>query len=190
MGSLDTWLRVSPLVLVSELGDRTMVCTAMLSAACGSPLKALLVSAAAYLTANAPPLLALNMVYRLISAYSPVLRVAVNALFIAAGLYMLARGEKGDGARQGGSIYSYYLLITLSELGDKTQLATIGGAIETGEAVQALAAGLLGYVAANIISVAVVSRLPSVVKPQHIRTAGALLFIAFGLSGLLALHLF
>ena len=165
-------------VFLAELGDKTMLATASASMS-ASPLLVLAVSVAAYLTANVIPAFLAGAVAGLLGSSLLMVKAVCGICFIVLGI-LVFRGEGGEEGRVSRSLFSYYLLITASELGDKTQLATVLVTLSCGDAVFALLFGAAGYFLANVFSVAAGKFVGSRLSPGLVRRVSGLLLVATG----------
>lgn len=77
--------------------------------------------------------------------------------------------------------WSIFLALFLAELGDKTQLAVLAFAAETGSRWSVFFAASLALVASTGLAVLVGDGLSRVVRPGVLQLAAGLLFVAIGL---------
>ena len=166
-------------VFLAELGDKTMLATASASMSASPPL-VLAVSVAAYLTANVVPVFLAGAVAGMLGGWFSVVKAVCGACFLVLGVLVFRDGG-GEESWGGCGLFSYYLLITASELGDKTQLATVLAALSCGDAVFALLCGATGYFLANVFSVAAGRFAGSRLRPSLVRRVSGLLLVATGL---------
>jgi len=75
--------------------------------------------------------------------------------------------------------------IFLAELADKTQMVGMAMTAKSGKPVTVWLGSVAAYMVVTLISVLLGSFLFNLVKPEVIRSVGALLFIAFGILMLL-----
>jgi len=73
------------------------------------------------------------------------------------------------------------VMVFLAEVGDKTQLAVIGGTASTKRPVEILIGASLGLVAATAVGVLIGSAASQFISPKVLRMAGGVLFLAVGL---------
>lgn len=173
--ALSTLGRAALSVMLAELGDKTMLATAAL-AALQKPLLILALSGAAYLAANALPVVLASSLYSALGG-TPLPRIAAGALFVALGVYMLRSEER---ELRCDSLGAAFAAVFLAELGDKTQLASIAVALTTGSPLPALLGGLAGYMAANAVGVVVSGRVSRKLGARRVAYLASAVFVAVG----------
>lgn len=138
--------RTTGTVFLAELGDKTMISTAVLAIRTRRFVTTLLLSTLAFAVANTLTVLAAWALRYVISEL--VVNAIAAALFIVVGIWMLTEnGEKPRELRKG--LVPCFLAIMLAEIGDKTQLALFTAALATGYPHYALIGGIAGYAMAN-----------------------------------------
>lgn len=165
-------------VFLAELGDKTMLATAV-TALRHNPVHVLGVSLLAYFSANILPVFAASSLVSFASSYAWLLRLLAGALFVALGIITLSSRVK---VPESESLGVTFTVLLLSELGDKTQLATIAVALASGNPYTTLIGGVLGYLAANAIGVLASSRISRKLGLDVLRKASGALFVALGLA--------
>ena len=185
--TLNVFVKAFATVFTAELGDKTMLATSMIVTMFKKVWLVLLASLLAYVTANALPLLALAFVVNVMSTYISLIRIIVGLGFTIIGaLFLLTKGKEERINISGHtSVLSYYILVMLSELGDKTQLATIGVAAETGNVFVTFISGSLGYLMANLMASLIVIRFSKRVKFELLRMIAGIVFVIIGIMTLI-----
>jgi len=117
------------------------------------------------------------------------IQIIGGVMFIAFGLYILLHKERENESfrltEKSSGFISTLILISLAELGDKTQLAVIALAAEYAEAVMVFLGVISGFLAITIIGVLIGKGLIHLVPQRYLRLISAILFIGFGLIFLL-----
>ena len=75
--------------------------------------------------------------------------------------------------------------IFLAELGDKTQLAVLGGVVATKKPLELFLGAMAGFMAATLLAVVIGQTLGHLLPERLLRIAGGVLFIALGLWAIL-----
>ena len=106
-------------------------------------------------------------------------------VFLALGLLAL-RGlqEKEEGLMEGqkrGPFASTFLMIFVSEFGDKTQIATITLAAKFGSPFEVLIGALLALGAVTALGILIGERIARIVPMNNVRKIAAAIFVAIGL---------
>lgn len=173
------------LITMAEMGDKTQ----LLAMAFAAQYKASRVLWAVFLATSANHALAV-LAGGLLTKIVPLSTISLVAAvsFILFGLWMLRGDTLPAGAKKKtkfGPVATVAIAFFLAEMGDKTQLATISLAIEYRNMLGVLLGTTLGMVIADAIGI-----MAGVVIKRHIpeiivRWACALIFIFFGLMGIL-----
>jgi len=116
------------------------------------------------------------------------LQLLAGLLFIGFGLWTLfgrEEDEEGGGARDGRN--PFWIVFTgflLAELGDKTQLATLGLAARYGAPLQVWLGATMAMAAVNTLSVILGGWIKKYIPDLWLKLLGAAVFIIFGLTTL------
>lgn len=174
---------------VAELGDKTQLLVLLLARRFRRPLAVVLGLLAALALSNLVAALLGHWIDRTVP--DAVLAWLVGGLFIVIGLWT-AFGTEDDGEDELPTrsnrrvLASVFLIFLLAELGDKSQLTTVGlSATLSGWWAVALGA-TLGAALVNLPVVWIGHRLQTPRLEQLFRWGGAILFVAIGLAVILA----
>lgn len=206
MAAAEALLLAAGLVFVAELGDKSQLLVLAASLR-GRAVPVLLGAVAAFLVLTA----AAATVGALLGDALPTAAVLVGGgvLFVGLGIkgWLDARragaGAAGSGPKEGladGSPASQagtaagapgaarhfgatFLVVLVGELGDKTQLATVGLAARGHPVATALGA-MVGLTASAVLAVAAGHWLQSRLRPRLVARAGAVLFVVLGLASI------
>ena len=117
------------------------------------------------------------------------IQIIGGVMFIAFGLYILLHKERENESfkltEKSSGFISTLILISLAELGDKTQLAVIALAAEYAEVIMVFLGVISGFLAITIIGVLIGKGLIHLVPQRYLRLTSAILFIGFGIIFLL-----
>lgn len=171
------------LLFFAELGDKTQLAIVALSARYRDPLKVFLGGLAALALVDGLSVLAGATLLGFVP--KELIKIGAAILFIGFGAVMLLTEEKPQKLRQTGSpLFETFSLVAISELGDKTQLAsaTLGARF----AVAPVFFGVLFALAlVTALGAFVGDRLATRLPFKKIQKFGGLMFIALGLASLL-----
>ncbi|MEM2460484.1 MAG: TMEM165/GDT1 family protein, partial [Candidatus Hadarchaeales archaeon] len=102
-------------------------------------------------------------------------------LFLTFGFWILLRKEEGERLKAGGSAFlSSFLLISLMEVGDKTQLSTFALSVEYREPLWILLGTMTAYSLLMGVGVTIGSYLGRRLPERILRKASAALFLLLG----------
>jgi putative Ca2+/H+ antiporter (TMEM165/GDT1 family) len=182
---LEALLTSTVLVAVAETGDKTQLLSFMLAA----KLRRFWPIVWGILVATTANHALAGSIGSLVgSLVSPsVLRWVVGLAFVAFGVWALKPDtlQAEPDVRPGGAFVTTLVAFFLAEMGDKTQLATIGLAARF-DALGAVVAGTtLGMMAANVPAVWIGERLAHRLPMKTVRWVAAALFVALGVLTLL-----
>lgn len=175
------------LIFVAELGDKTQLMVFTLALRYGGrPVLlgafsafALLSGSAALVGKGVGNLLSHGLVTRL-SAW----------VFILFGLFMLVRKNRDDEEGQikpsaGAGILAAFSLIAISEMGDKTQIATLLLSVKYQSFFSVFFGSLVALSLATLIGILVAGRLHKYIPAKYLSPASGLLFILMGVGTLI-----
>ncbi len=183
------------LILLAELGDKTMIAVIALSSKHSKKL------------VFASTLLALTLVSavgvvvgQILFDYVPETLITVGAglLFLAFGILTIVMPEKeekpkGKNGLKWGAFWSTFALMAVMELGDKTQLSIIALSAEYGAPLLILTGAVLAFAVVTLAGVLLGAEIGKRVPERYIKLGSAAIFILFGLvflaQGLLGLEL-
>lgn len=171
-------------VLLAEVGDKTQLVVIALA----SKYKIIHVISGVFLSILCLNLLAVSA-GRIIYTILPigVIQTTASFAFIIFGLISLR--TKDEEVVQKNSIISNPILASfitffIAELGDKTQLATMMFAAKYSAPLLVFCGAVLGMIVADIIGIVVGAILSRYISQNYIKGIAGLLFIAFGIYGL------
>ncbi|HNN57036.1 MAG TPA: TMEM165/GDT1 family protein [Novosphingobium sp.] len=179
----EAFLASTALVALAEIGDKTMLLAIVLAARLRAPWAILMGIFVATIANHALAALIGSEVAGLLQA--PWFRVAVALGFIAMAAWTLVPDkldEEEDEVRQrGGAFLTTLVSFFLVEMGDKTQVATIGLAAHYHAVLMVAAGTTLGMMLANAPAVFLGEALVRRISLKATRMAAALLFLVLGL---------
>jgi len=176
-GWLSTILSVAGIVFLAELGDKTMISTAILALRTKRFVLTLMLSLMGFVLANSFVITIAWLLHLAVS--SELVNLIGGSLFIVVGTWMLI--ERTESKTLGGGAALGFLTIALAELGDKTQIAMFTIALTTSTPIYVLIGGALGYVAANVIGV-LIARMLSLRFPwRKIKVFASAIMMSVGL---------
>jgi len=176
-----------------EFGDKTHIAVITLSMK-HRPVEVFIGALGAFAVVDGASVLVGGFIADLIPKFW--INVVSGSLFILFGvLTLLKKEEEGDVEGRGGNgIVSAFSLITLMELGDKTQFASFVLAARYGSPVMVFLGILLGAALITGSGVVIGKGLMSVVPERYLRYVAAALFLVFGVvflvSALLGFEIF
>ena len=172
-------------VFLAELGDKTQITTIMLSS------KA---SATSVFTGAMLAFFVVDGVSALVGGtllgFLPYrwVRLGSGLVFIVFGVFSMIhrKGEKIKEERQEVTFLKTFSMVSLMELGDKTQLASIALAADFGSPIAVLLGVMLAFAVVTGIGVILGARLLSLLPERYLEVGSSLLFIFFGLVFILS----
>lgn len=173
------------LLFLAELGDKTQL--VILALAGRHSWKVVFAGAsAAFALLNFLAVSAGAALYQFLP--EKVVKFGVAGLFILVGVLTLLKGEgKEEGeerARGRNPFISVFLLISLMELGDKTQLSLLAITAKYSYPVLAFLGGTLALCLTSLIGALVGTGLSRLVSPAWMRRISGVIFVAFGVASI------
>lgn len=185
-------------VFVSELGDKTQILVMTFSAKQKIATILLGVALGSFFSHGIAIIFGSYLGSINNSEIKNMLDIITNIIFIVFGLIFLFSREKEDSQEEGkgilkkiaGKSINYILIIAISiaigELGDKTFLASIGLGIQYSSYKIALVIGaILGMVVSDLIAIILGKMLSKKIPEELMKKISGVLFIIFGLFGIL-----
>ena len=178
---LETFLSSVGLILLTELGDKTMITAMCLSAQYRRPG---IVLAATMLALATSSVIAVVVGVVLAGVLPVDLLVYVSAfMFIGLGLYTLARSnsEEVDTCDNPGTLLSMFSLILFSELGDKSQITILALVVQSSFPVSVLLGALVGFLVVNAVGALAGDRIAGHIPIKTVKRVAGVVFIIFGI---------
>ncbi|HSL93063.1 MAG TPA: TMEM165/GDT1 family protein [Bacillota bacterium] len=178
---MSVLLLTSITVFLAEMGDKTQL-VAMAFVAQFGAAKVLGAISAAIVANTALAVLLGEGLSRLVPFSTLQLIAAIG--FLGFGLWSLRCGEPEDcdvpGECKGNPFWTIFLAFFVAELGDKTQLVTLGLTAQQGNPWMVFAGASLGLVAAGALGIFLSSFIYKFIPPRAVQLGAALLFFIFG----------
>ncbi len=179
---LEAFFASTAVVALAEIGDKTMLLAIVLTARLRAPWQILAGILAATIANHALAAFVGNEVAGLLDR--PAFRIAVALGFIAMAAWTLVPDklddDENDVRQRGGAFLTTLVSFFLVEMGDKTQVATIGLAAHYHSIAVVAAGTTLGMMLANGPAVFLGEALIQRVSLKATRIAAALLFFILG----------
>lgn len=176
----QTLLTSAGLVLLMELGDKTMLTTMCLSVQYRRHRLVLLATMIALVTSS---VIAVIVGY-VLSTTLPIeiITYVSGILFIGLGIYTLARAnsEVPDTCDNPGTLFGMFSLVLLSELGDKSQITIIALAAQSTFAIMVFVGSIIGLLIVNSLGVIAGDRVTARIPLKIVKRVVGLVFILFG----------
>lgn len=183
--NLSALILTSVAVFLAEMGDKTQL-VAMAFAAQFGPWKVLSAISAA-IVANTALAVVLGEGLSRIVPFSTLQLVAAIG-FLIFGLWSLRCGEPEDceapGECQGNPFWTIFIAFFIAELGDKTQLVTLGLTAQQGNPLMTFLGANLGLITAGAIGIFLSSFVYRFIPPRAVQLGAAGLFFFFGTASL------
>jgi putative Ca2+/H+ antiporter (TMEM165/GDT1 family) len=173
------------IIALAELGDKTQL-TAITLCCKQKPLSVFLGTVLALILVNGIGVL----IGEALAALLPIYWIGIGAgiIFIMFGLYtLLTKDAKEMKPRESRfAILTSFSMVTLMELGDKTQLAVIALTAKAGGSLLIFLGASLAFLVVTGIGVTIGVAVQKVVPIRYIRIGAAIIFIIFGALFLLS----
>ncbi|MEM1508230.1 MAG: TMEM165/GDT1 family protein [Candidatus Bathyarchaeia archaeon] len=168
------------IIFLAELGDKTQICTIMLSSRSSAPSVFLGAMAAFFMVDGLSALLGGELLCML---PRNIIRLAAGLTFIVFGILSLIRREENRGICKdvSASFFRAFSLVALMELGDKTQIFSIFLAAQFGNPILVLAGIMLAFTVITGIGVFLGHKILRAVPEKFLRIGAAATFILLGL---------
>ncbi|MGD9394982.1 MAG: TMEM165/GDT1 family protein [Candidatus Thorarchaeota archaeon] len=177
---IQTLLTSTGLVLLMELGDKTMFTTMCLSAQYRRPGLVLLATMIALATSS---IIAVIVGY-VLSTTLPIeiITYVSGILFIGLGIYTLARAnsEVPDTCDNPGTLFGMFSLVLLSELGDKSQITILALATQSPFFIMVFIGSIIGFLFVNSIGAIAGNRVAARIPLKTVKIVVGIVFILFG----------
>jgi Ca2+/H+ antiporter, TMEM165/GDT1 family len=183
---VEAFLVSTAVVGLAEIGDKTQILSLLLAARFGRPLP---IIGGIFLATIANHAVAGFLGDYFGGLFSgPWMRWVLGLSFLSVALWALFPDKFAGGSltRRSGAFLTTLVAFFLAEIGDKTQIATIGLAARFAEFYPVVAGTTLGMMLANIPVVLVGDKAAAKFPVRAIRIAAAIAFAALGLLTLLS----
>lgn len=197
MSELTPFVSSFIIILLAELGDKTQIAVITLA----SRYKAVLI------------LIGVVLAYVLVDGLSVVVGIAIfdyvpyywvatasGIIFILFGIWTLLSKEGKESishpkinslfkGRETQAVLYSFVLITMMELGDKTQLATIVLSADYGSPILVFLGVLFAITLVTVVGIVIGNRIAKLLPRKYIKIGSAVVFIVFGILFLLNAYL-
>ena len=168
------------IVLLAELGDKTQICTVILSSR-SSALSIFLGAMSAFFVVNGLSVLLGGELLSFLPQF--IISLVAGLVFIFFGLISFLRKSRENVFRdfdKGSSFVKTFLLISLVELGDKTQLTSIFLAAQFKDPLMVLAGVMLAFSILTGTGVLLGCRILKFIPERYLRIGTAVIFLMLG----------
>lgn len=164
-----------------ELGDKTMLTTMCLSAQYRRP-KLVLIATMTALTVSSIIAVIIGFV---LSQTLPVeiITYVSGFLFLILGIFTLANSnsETVDTCDNPGTLFGMFSLVLVSELGDKSQIATLALAAQSLFPIMVFAGAIIGFLIVNSVGVFTGTTIAERIPIKIVKRVVGVVFILFGI---------
>ncbi len=169
------------LILLMELGDKTMLTSMCLSAQYRQPKLVLLATMIALATSSVIAVI----IGFILSATLPVeiITYVSGILFLILGIFTLVKSdsETVDTCDNPGTLFGMFSLVLISELGDKSQIATLALAAQSPFPIMIFIGAIIGFFIVNSIGVYTGTSIAERIPIKTVKRVVGIIFILFGL---------
>ncbi|MHA1238785.1 MAG: TMEM165/GDT1 family protein [Candidatus Odinarchaeia archaeon] len=184
---LEAFTSTLVLILVAELGDKSMLLSVVLSARYKRPYIVLAAVILGLLTVTLIGIATGFLILELIPEY--VLTYFSAAIFLGIGVYyfLTSKSEEVEPLGSNLTFFTIFWLTFISEFGDKTQLAVISLTVSAVAPLEVFAGAALGFLIINCVAVAMGDKISEKLPLILVKKAAAVLFIFFGVLMLIGI---
>ncbi len=184
---IPTFLSATGLILITELGDKTMLTAMCFSAQYRKPI-AVLAATLLALAASTSIAVVIGVVLS-IALPIDILFIVSALLFIGLGLVsiMKSSSEEAGICEEPKTFLSMVSVILFSELGDKSQLTILALSVHSAYPILILIGAIMGFVIVNLIGVYSGDWIASHVSTSTVKRVSGLVFIIFGVIVLIGI---
>ncbi len=179
---LQAFISSMGMILVTELGDKTMLTTMCLGAQYRRPT---IVLAATMIALGISSIIGVIIGFILSTTLPIDLIVYISGgLFIILGIYslLISNSEEFDSCDNPTTFLGMVSLVLFSELGDKSQIAILALAAYAAYPILVFLGAMIGFLIVNGIGALVGDRVSHRISMNTIRKATGLIFIIFGIA--------
>lgn len=180
-------------ILLAEFGDKTQIMTLALAAKSKSLLPIFAGAVAGEVFANAIAI----AIGTFLGFTIPVniVRIMAGGVFILFGIMNIVKKEDGDEEskiqlKASSLLLSSFYLIALAEMGDKTQVLTIGLSAQYQDPIAVLMGLSLAFVLLSLIGAILGEKVSKIIPMRWIKIGSGLLFILFGILFVAGIDIF
>ena len=177
---IQTLLTSAGLVLLMELGDKTMLTTICLSAQYRTPGIVFLSTMIALATSS---VIAVVVGY-ILSTTLPltIITYLSGILFVGMGVYTLAtaNSEVPDTCDNPSTLFGMFSLVLLSELGDKSQITILALAAQSTFVIMVFVGSIIGFLIVNSLGALAGDRVAARIPLKIVKKIVGVVFILFG----------
>ncbi len=175
------------IILVTEIGDKTMLTTICLSAQYRRPAIVLLATLIALAISTA-----IAVVVGVVLATSLPVDLIVyisGILFLGLGIYTILKSdsEEVESCDNPATFTGMVSLVLFSELGDKSQIAALALAAQSIYPIMVFVGAIIGFLVVNAIGAVAGDRIAGVTSIKYVKIVAGAIFIIFGFAVLLGI---
>jgi putative Ca2+/H+ antiporter (TMEM165/GDT1 family) len=182
MAALDAITTSFVLILLAEMGDKTQLALFSLSAKYNARLPVLLGAFGGFAVVDGLAIIFGSAIANLVP--QSYITYAAGALFLVFGILFFRSGDEEDGAQehpQKSILLGSFLLITLMEFGDKTQIISLALAARFDSLVIVFAGVMAALMTLSIMAVLAGAKIAEHVPERTMKRISGTIFIVLGL---------